>query len=317
LRPELIDQSLYLSNRRDFIRLLEYVYSDTSIEEIVSKYRLVVVGGQALAFWHYQYLMGTRESDFNYAFSDDLDFYGLKVSVEFLNSRMHVKMIEPQNFESTINLGICSIPTLTFPEGVIVEVINSVGGLTDKEIGAGIAELDLDGLTIPIINPILCLKSRINNVFATYKPDKVLEKHRVALAVRICVKFLDDMIDLAYEIYPADKAHAEQKKAVFRYIEQVFEAARAITGCDLFIRDNIDIMPAINAHNPLFGDEFLAKRLPAAREQVMKARVKRLNHLIRFEGMTLPDHCASLVEHGVVVNPGSVPKKLHSEQTPV
>ncbi len=151
---ELIDESRYLANRNDFLKLLRRIYSEHKVSDIVKNMNLVLVGGQALAVWHYQYFSSSPNPlDIHYSFSDDIDFYGLKVSLQFLKSQLNADIKTPNNFESTVNLGVFTIPSVHNDNGyILVDVIHSVGGLDKDEIKKGIDIVTIYDFEFPLIN---------------------------------------------------------------------------------------------------------------------------------------------------------------------
>lgn len=268
---DLIDEARYLSNRNDFLKLLKRVYADHNVVEIVHKLNLVLVGGQALALWHYQYFSTKNPKDVHYSFSDDIDFYGLKLSLQFLKQQLGVDIQTPDAFEPTVNLGMFTIPSVNNDSGfIVVDVIHSVGGLTHDEIGNGIRIASIDGFELPLIDPLLCLKSRIHNFFAVYKPDKIKEAYRIDIAVRCLRAFLNEELDIGWS------------KEASRIFEEIFDLATSQNGCDLFVKHDIDLLKAIDVDHPSVNKEFKDKRYPQVCKQIQSIRTRRLKHLKRF-----------------------------------
>lgn len=279
MSSELIDETKYLTNRNEFIRLLEHVYKDTNLKEVVETYSLILVGGQALAIWHFHYLHGKEGArDFHYAFSDDIDFFGLKICIQFLEQKLNSRAKVPENFDPTINLGLFKIRTEVFPDGLIVDLINSVGGLSAKEIKEGVEVLSVDDFNFPLINPYLCLKSRIHNYFATYKADKDKEINRVEISLRVCREYLNDMLDVGWD------------KKSSSVIEGIIKIALSINGCDLFIKNNIDLLDCIDINHKNMNKKFFELRFPRVVAQIDTERQKRSRNLNRHGGLNSKNH---------------------------
>ncbi|WOF81984.1 hypothetical protein P5704_024630 (plasmid) [Pseudomonas sp. FeN3W] len=271
MASELIDEARYLANRNDFLKLLKRVYADQNVAELVHNLNLILVGGQALAVWHYQYFSTSNPMDVHYSFSDDVDFFGLKLSLEFLRKKLNVHIKTPEDFEPTVNLGIFTIPSIYNDNGyILVDIIESVGGLEVAEIKNGTEIVTIDDFDLPLINPLLCLKSRIHNFFAPYKSDKLKELYRIDIAARCCKAFIREELDRGWT------------SEISKMVETVFGICKSIKGCELYLKHKIDVMEAIDFTHPNFHKSFIEKRFPRALMEIQEKRAKREAHLKRF-----------------------------------
>lgn len=271
MSSELIDEARYLANRNDLLKLLQKVYGDSDVSKIISDYELILVGGQALALWHYQYFDMNVSRDVHYSFSDDIDFYGLKVSLQFITDKLGVEIKTPDNFDQTVNLGVFTIPSKSNDRGlIVVDIIHSVGGLERKDILQGVDIVNIDNLELPVINPVLCLKSRMHNFNAQYKADKVKELYRVDIALRCSKSYINEELDNGWS------------KNTSRLIENIIEMSNSIAGCDMFIKHGVDLMQAIDLTHPNINEKFLTFRYPKALAEIESNRDKRTRHLERF-----------------------------------
>jgi len=271
LHSELIDEARYLANRNDLLKLLNRVYGENGVSEIIDKYELILVGGQALALWHYQYFSLNSAKDTHYSFSDDIDFYGLKVALQFVTEKLHVDIKTPDDFDPTVNLGVFTIPSKSNDDGfIVVDIIHSVGGLERKEILNGVDIVRINEIELPIINPILCLKSRLHNFFAPYKTDKEKELYRVDIALRCSKAYLNEELGAGWS------------KETSKLIETIIEIARSPSGCDLYVKHSIDILEAIDINHKNLNEKFLNNRYPKAIAEIDSLRSKRSRHLERF-----------------------------------
>lgn len=271
MNSELIDEARYLANRNDLLKLLQKVYGDDDVSKIISDYELILVGGQALALWHYQYFDMVVSRDVHYSFSDDIDFYGLKVSLQFITEKLRVEIKTPDNFDPTVNLGVFTIPSKSNDKGlIVVDIIHSVGGLERKDILQGVEIANINDLELPVINPVLCLKSRMHNFNAKFKADKVKELYRVDIAIRCSKSYINEELDAGWS------------KSTSRLIETIIEMSNSIAGCDMFIKHGVDLMQAIDLTHPNINEKFLTHRHPKALAEIESNREKRTRHLERF-----------------------------------
>ena len=111
-----------------------------------------------------------------------------------------------------------------------------------------------------VMNPLLCLKSRMYNV--AYLPGYQTEHARRQLsAAIICTKQ-----------FAIDELTSDPRK-VLRYNEALFRSARYSAGVEVFVRHDIDILEAI-VDAPGLPAKFYTERLPQARAAVERARAK-------------------------------------------
>lgn len=283
---EVVDRNIFLTGRVEFINLLSDVYRGEDFQEVIKDHRLILVGGQASALWYYHHLNSELKSkDLHFTYSDDVDFLGTGKSLEYFGDKLKVEIFKPDPFDPSVSLGLFTTPpTERFPDGILVDIIHSVSGLTNKEIESGIENLTFSDVDVPVINPVLCLKSRVSNFFAVFKADKVQEMHRVEINSRVASKYIDQKL-----------TGSGWDKKTSGHIEKMFEIARSKEGCDLYINHNIDILHPLNFSNPSIHRSFADIRLPQAMAEVEDARIKRLLHQIRFNGLEPLKHCGGLM----------------------
>lgn len=268
---ELIDEARYISNRNDLLDLIRMIYGNSDIETVLDNFNLVLVGGQALAIWHYNYFSENLSSkDIHYSFSDDIDFYGLNVAIEFIESQIGHKARRPGPHDQTVNLGIFNVPVKSSSSTVIIDVIESVGGVRNSEIPTNTDIVTIEEFEFPLINPVLCLKSRLENFFSNYKSDKVKELYRVDIALRCCKSYINESLDFGWN------------KRSSRHIETIIDLALSQKGCEIFVKNNIDILCAIDMDNPNLKKEFIEKRLPGAVKKIETQRNKTASRIRRF-----------------------------------
>lgn len=269
---DLLDETDYLANFQDFQDLVESIYKGADIVDVVNNHQLIVVGGQALAFWYARYLLTEKQAvEFQAAYSDDLDFYGVKSSIEFCESQLGIPFKRPQNFDTTVNLAMTTCVIDKTGREVIIDILHEVGGLDREEILDGIELLPMRGIQVPVINPILCLRSRLHNFYAPYKADKRNELNRVTLCIRFVRAYLTEILE-------ADG----WSKHTSKLCESIIGLCLGNEGRMLYCKWGIDFLKALPAPE-LMHEAFVGKRLPRACQQIDAERQRMHEHLQRFD----------------------------------
>ena len=269
---DLLDETDYIDSFLDFQNLVDSIYRGFDIIEVIRQHRLIVVGGQALAFWYARFFLHERQTyEFQAAYSDDLDFYGVKSSVEFCELRLGVAFNRPEDFNSTVNLAMTEYVIEPSGRKIIIDIIHEVGGLEKSEIENGTELLPMRGIDVPVINPLLCLRSRIHNFYAPYKADKVNELSRIALCIRMVNAYLTEMlVDTGWS------------KIVSRHCEALIGLCLSVEGRKLYCKWGVDILQALPDAS-LLNESFAQQRLPRARHQVQQERERMHVQLLRFD----------------------------------
>lgn len=269
---DLLDEIGYLNNFNDFLDLVECIYRGADIYEVVENHRLIVVGGQALAFWYARYLLEDGRFDqFQAAYSNDLDFFGIKSSVEFCESKLGLDFNRPQNFDPTVNLAMLICEVGTPVREVVIDIIHEVGGLERDEVFHGVELLPVRGLNVPVINPVLCLKSRIHNFYAPYKADKRNELERILLCIQFVKAYLTENIEAT-----------GWDRVISKHCQSIFDLCLSIEGRKLYCKNGVDLLRCIPDLPGLMHPAFIEKQLPRQVRNIALERERMHAHLVRF-----------------------------------
>lgn len=266
----------FIQNHEEFVHLVKRVYGGASVDQILEQHQLVIVGGQALAFWFAALRLQNSASTLNYLFSDDLDFAGNNGAVSFCEERLGIRFKRPSEVEggmqqATINLGAARIARVGEGESIIVDVLSHVPGISDADLARGIDVISVDGVEFAIINPLLCLKARVSNFYAVYKPDKVKELGRIQLCVQMIRKYL-----------AGDLGADGWSKQVSKDIQVLAEMSLSEQGRNLAVEHGVDFMEAVPADHPQLHAEFLERQLPRLNAQIQAERERQAAHNARF-----------------------------------
>lgn len=125
---------------------------------------LVLVGGQAVNLWALHYGQPTAEwTELQPYTSTDLDFYGGRVEVVSCAQQLGGKAYVNRDFDASPNAGIVTVEYQGRP--LILDILATVFGLREGEIQSTavpfVGRGELAGLELQVLNPLLCLESKL------------------------------------------------------------------------------------------------------------------------------------------------------------
>lgn len=268
-----VEEASFLGNFEEFLDIVAKIYRSAPLDVSVGKHQLVLVGGQAIAFWYVRYLLSEKNfADFQHAYTDDIDFFGVKSGVSFCEQALGVNFSRPDNFDSTVNLGMVRYELPKTKRKVIVDIIGSVGGLGNREALLGAKLIEIDDIEVPVISPLLCLRSRINNFYAPYKADKANELGRIRLCIRLVHLYLNEYL-----------SNHGWDRELSADVESIFSLCLSNSGRRLYCKNGVDIMDALPSPHENTPVGFSSLRLPRIKEQIRDERERMRRHLERFD----------------------------------
>ena len=238
----------------------------------------VVVGGQAINLWAYQYYEQAPELRQYLPFaSEDLDFYGGRVEAMVCQDALGGAVHLNRDFDPSPNAGVLLVNR---EDKVLrIDVLASVFGLNDAEVvgsalpfmGKGI----LQGIQIKVLHPILCLEGKLRCLRGLPQGDRQDLKHASmsVLCVREMLKGL---------------CNAEEPRLGLKPIERVLDINLREDGLSAWYRHDLEVETAI----PI---EYLAKlphekwerfctiRFPQWVKQIQEKRDRYLSIMKRIE----------------------------------
>jgi hypothetical protein len=227
----------------------------------------IVVGGQAVNLWAYQYRDRSPALLALQPFaSEDLDFYGGKVEALTCRDALQGKVRLNEDFDPSPNAGVVLMQR---GERVLrIDFLASVYGLNDSEItGTAITfsgRETLTGIDIKVLNPILCLEGKLKCLRHLPQQGRQDLKH-VKIAM-LCVK--EFLKDLCSESEP---------RIGLKLVERVLANATREDGLSAWYRHQIHVESAVPLETlAQFTDEkwrsFNDLRVPQVTEQIAAKR---------------------------------------------
>lgn len=225
---------------------------------------IVLVGGQALAFWVERY--ADRFASPGPINSKDIDFCGSRADVATAAARLDGTYQLPEPFANTPNTGIV---TFVDPSGHDrwIDFLDDPYGLNAVDVAKWSIEVEvpLPGalVTFRVMHPVHCLESRISNVggLPGYQTEHALAQARASVA---CAReYIREVLDQT-----SAKAARRLNEHVYRFAWQSLHAR------SVFRDYEIDPFEAVLVDERLSPD-FLTKRYPDMQRRLARRRSQR------------------------------------------
>jgi len=283
---ELLDRSALFGLFRD---LMQRVYRP-SLDQAVQTYGLIVVGGQALTLWAGQYLLDELTGEeVGFVTSDDLDFIGNRLSIDYCEQALNLTFRRATLDDNTPNLAVAEL-LWDGDQRIVIDILESIAGVTKKEIQSGLEAVELDGVMVALIDPVTCLKSRLYNLFAPWTADRQREAIRVRLAARASNYYLRELLITQGEGFAAVRGQ-------FRMIRDM---ALSTLGKRAYIEHGIDLLAALPIDEGILPPPFITHEWPRLQRQVMDIRERQL---AEHQRQGRPVHVSHLQPIAVIVDP--------------
>jgi hypothetical protein len=238
----------------------------------------VVVGGQAVNLWAYQYYEQAPELKQYLPFaSEDLDFYGGRVEAMLCQDVLGGKLNLNRDFDPSPNAGVLLVNR---EDRVLrIDVLASVFGLNDAEVvgsalpftGKGI----LQGIQIKVLHPILCLEGKLRCLRGLPQGGRQDLKH-ASMSV-ICVR---EMLQ--------GLCNTEDPRLGLKPLERVLDINLREDGLSAWYRHHLEVERAIPIEyleqlpNERW-ERFCTIRFPQWVEQIREKRDRYLSVMKRIE----------------------------------
>jgi hypothetical protein len=155
----------------------------------------IVVGGQAVNLWAYQYLDSLPQLAEHLPFaSEDLDFYGGRVEATLCHDILGGQLNLNRDFDPSPNAGVVLVNWHS--RQLRIDILASLYGLNDAEIdgtaqqfiGKGV----LSDIFIKVLHPILCLEGKLRCLRGLPQHNRQDLKH-VQILLWCAYQFLSQM----------------------------------------------------------------------------------------------------------------------------
>ena len=230
---------------------------------------LVLVGGQAINFWATYYQDRVSKLKYYLPFSsEDIDFFGGRLEASICHQILGGKLKLNQNFDPSPNTGVLLIK---YNEAELrIDFLATVFGLNDTEIvESAIAfqgQGEINGISFKIINPVLCVESKLKSLVGLPQQGRQDLKH-LKIALLCCQEFLRD-------ICPQESA-----RSALKLIERLVRNSLSDAGLQVWLNYGIEIDSAIpldliSSLPEKKWTNFCHIRLPQIKELINRKRLK-------------------------------------------
>ena len=200
--------------------------------------RLILVGGQAIETWGLYF--GVLPPTGEYApLTEDADFLGSKEDAKWLCS-----LLGKRDTELIINKDIfgpspnTAIAFIRRPDGrvLLMDFLRTVVGLSETEIKALAVRVDVGGVPISVLHPLLCLESRLANLEQLPTKRNTNGVMQAQWAVNIAEKYLLRM-----------RSDGASDRDMIKACSRIAEAAEYRSGPYCFQNFEIDPLKAVSS----------------------------------------------------------------------
>lgn len=235
--------------------LTEVPISKEVVHQLLSRIPpdLILVGGQALAFWieHYS-IDATPPSGEDAAYvSRDADFLGKRGHVRILAEIIAGKTSYPPRKAMTILCGQIFVINDAAKTLMNIDVIHRIGNLDSDAVRRRAVEASVGGNTFLVMHPLDVLVSRVENFREIKEKQNRNGLRQIALSIEVARRYVLEAVK-------------RDESIAIRAIEKIAETARSAAG--IFARKHgaeiyEAIVPEIIEAN-IKNENFRSKRLP-------------------------------------------------------
>ena len=147
---------------------------------------MVLVGGQALAFWVLRYELVIPSG--HAAISSDTDFLAVaphgRALVERMAEVIHGQALFPSRRALTALVGQAVRP-ISDDEFVNVDVIDSVIGIAEEDVRSRAVHATVDGQSFLVMHPLHVLRSRLANIYMLTEKQGIKGEMQLAFAIDV------------------------------------------------------------------------------------------------------------------------------------
>lgn len=267
--PASLDRSELFSFFKEKLKAVYRVPDRIAIDQ----YGLIVVGGQALSLWAREYLLDEMTGEeVQFTTSDDLDFIGRNhTAADFCGEVLEVAFRKATQNDVTPNLAVAEI---VWDNGtkLVVDILEGVAGVSTKEIYKYLESVTIDKVTIAVIDPISCLKSRLYNLYAPWCRDPERERVRTNLAIRASRYYLLEVLE------------QDGYQGVRFQLKRLYNLAISRLGKRAYCEYGVDVLQAFPKleDGVLAPEEYYRIELPRLYREVSERRVRLARHHERF-----------------------------------
>jgi hypothetical protein len=222
---------------------------------------IVLVGGQALAFWveHYQIDSSPRSSEDEVYVSLDADFLGHRQHVKMMADIVAGKTQYPPQRAMTILCGQIFIVDKTAQTFMNIDVIHRIGNMDSDAVRKRATTASVEGNKFLVMHPLDVLVSRVENYRGILDKRNRNGLRQIELSIEVASRFVIE-------------AQMRNEAIALKAIEKIAETARCPAGV-LARKNGANIYDAIQPDmlkTIIKNEQFLSIRLPLLIAEINK-----------------------------------------------
>lgn len=219
---------------------------------------VVLVGGQALAFWANFYDINNALIGANESLTKDVDFLGKRKDVKEIADGVSGTASYPSEHAMTILAGQVTIK-LGANDFLNIDVIRRVGGLDTDAVKSRALTSTLGDATFQVMHPLDVLKSRIENLATIPEKQNSTGIAQARLSLLVANKFIQALTQ-----------ETDGQKMALKGIEYIASVAKSPAGCKSSREFGIDFFQSIPVES-INVDLFHANRWPRLVAELQKS----------------------------------------------
>ncbi|MBF5006849.1 hypothetical protein [Diaphorobacter caeni] len=263
--------------------------------------RLILVGGQALEVWSVIFDIPSPLGQ-GIALTEDADWLGGKLDAKWLCDQLsggaEVDLYFADDFDATPSSAIAYVKR--GQRVLLMDFLRTIVGPSVEEVRRLAVRLNLDGCTMDVLHPLLCLHSRLANL-------EVLEPKRIGNGPAQALW----MVDIARAYLLSMVERREPPDEVAETCRFIAELAEYKAGKFCFLEFSIDALRSIPDEAVAYaGNGFATQEWPRIVNRIEIKRAKWLAHRARTaqraeeaQVSAQPTHCPT----GTPASPASEP----------
>jgi hypothetical protein len=222
---------------------------------------LILVGGQALAFWieHYSIDATLSFSEKEPYVSRDADFLGTRDHVKMLAEIISGKTAYPPQRAMTILCGQVFVIDKNSKTFMNIDVIHKIGNMDSDAVRNRAATAAIEGNSFLVMHPLDVLVSRLENYRGIKEKREGNGLQQIKLSIEVAKHYLTDTIK-------------RDESIALKAIEKIAETARSAAG-GYARKSGAEVYDAINPatlENEIKDANFTSNRLPRLIAEINK-----------------------------------------------
>ena len=244
----------------------------TALSRLPNPGSIILIGGQSLSFWvdYFDIPMPRLESLY---LTQDADFLGTHRDAELLAKELGAEIRLATMDDNTSNLATLLYQGLEGKK-LLIDILSVVIGLDESEVKKRAIMIEGRGQQLHILHPLLCLKSRIENLRTLPSKRNGNGISQTQVAVEVARKYIGALLSQPTE------------RDAINAVHQIKDMAWSRAGLFVFKEYRIDLLRAVELEK-FHSVPFREKDWPNILRWITDRRNRSSRTALRLEAMAL------------------------------